>query len=186
MERRAFLPNVGGGFRRRRCRQDGARCPRKRTKRVSSIPVLANKYVVVYPPSRPMRNASTRIARDWRCCPVGVWLRRWIKAGSHPSIKMDADGRALRGKIYTSDDHGKTWTHRTDMPMMHARPFSAGNSVYVLGHNSDLCIIRSDDGGGTWSRPLLAHAGPALAPGSVQCPLLPGPRVPGYGARHGS
>jgi hypothetical protein len=36
---------------------------------------------------------------------------------------------------------------------MHARPFVAGNSVYILGQAGDLMIIRSDDHGETWSMP---------------------------------
>jgi len=35
--------------------------------------------------------------------------------------------------------------------MMHARPFEAGRSVYVLGQARDLTIVRSTDGGETWS-----------------------------------
>jgi hypothetical protein len=57
----------------------------------------------------------------------------------------------LRGAIFTSDDRGRTWTHRADTPMVHARPFAAGNRVYVLGHSGDLMIVCSDDGGTTWS-----------------------------------
>ncbi len=57
------------------------------------------------------------------------------------------------GKALTSDDGGGTWTHRVDFPFMHARPFVAGASVYILGHCRDLMIMRSDDGGETWSEP---------------------------------
>lgn len=59
-----------------------------------------------------------------------------------------------RGRIYTSDDHGRTWTQRATFPFIHARPFAAGKSVYVLGHSGDLMVIRSDDGGETWSKPV--------------------------------
>jgi hypothetical protein len=59
-----------------------------------------------------------------------------------------------QGKIFTSDDHGKTWTHRYDFPFLHSRPFLAGNSLYVLGHCGDLMITRSDDDGETWSEPI--------------------------------
>ena len=38
-----------------------------------------------------------------------------------------------RGKIFTSDDRGRTWKYRTEIPVEHARPFIAGNSLYVLG-----------------------------------------------------
>ncbi|TBL73943.1 sialidase family protein [Paenibacillus thalictri] len=55
------------------------------------------------------------------------------------------------GKIFTSDDKGATWQYQGDFPFMHARPFVAGNSVYIIGHCNDLTIIRSDDWGETWS-----------------------------------
>ena len=57
------------------------------------------------------------------------------------------------GKVFTSDDRGHTWLHRVDFPFLHARPFQAGPSLYVLGHAGDLTIIRSDDEGRTWSAP---------------------------------
>jgi hypothetical protein len=69
---------------------------------------------------------------------------------------MDFGGKGVvgpPGNVFTSDDHGKTWTHRTKFPFMHARPFVVGKSLYVLGHAGDLMIIRSDDGGKTWSAP---------------------------------
>jgi hypothetical protein len=62
-------------------------------------------------------------------------------------------GFTFVGKIFTSDDGGQTWVHRTDFPFMHARPFAVGDSIYVLGQAHDLLIIRSDDRGETWSEP---------------------------------
>ena len=61
--------------------------------------------------------------------------------------------RVPRGKVFTSDDHGKTWTHRANFPFAHARPLVAGKALYVLGQGGDLKIIRSDDWGATWSAP---------------------------------
>ena len=60
---------------------------------------------------------------------------------------------AWQGIVWTSDDHGETWVERTRFPFMHARPFAAGDRVYVLGHDADLRIIASDDAGETWSEP---------------------------------
>lgn len=69
---------------------------------------------------------------------------------------LDRGGKGLKkgepnGKVFTSDDHGLTWTHRADFPFVHARPFVAGASIYVLGQAGDLAVIRSTDGGDTWS-----------------------------------
>lgn len=65
----------------------------------------------------------------------------------------------VQGKIFLSDDEGETWRHITNTPMQHARPFVAGNSVYVLGHAGDLVIVRSDDNGETWSEPVTLTQG---------------------------
>jgi hypothetical protein len=72
-----------------------------------------------------------------------------------PGPKNVAEGgREWQGKVFVSDDKGQTWQHRCDFPFMHARPFEAGNSVYVLGQADNLMIIRSDDNGETWSPPV--------------------------------
>lgn len=70
-----------------------------------------------------------------------------------PGIKcLRGEGdRIWQGKVFTSDDGGRSWTFRTDFPFMHARPFTAGGALYVLGHAQDLMIMRSDDGGATWA-----------------------------------
>ena len=60
----------------------------------------------------------------------------------------------MQGMVYTSDNRGRIWEHKLDYPMVHARPFLAGKSVYILGHSNDLTIIRSDDGGDTWTAPV--------------------------------
>ena len=59
-----------------------------------------------------------------------------------------------RGRVFISDDHGHTWTNRATFPYVHARPFAAGKSLYVLGHSGDLMVIRSDDAGDTWTEPV--------------------------------
>lgn len=70
-----------------------------------------------------------------------------------PKADKATERGSWQGKIHTSDDGGKTWTHRGDFPFMHARPFVAGQSVYVLGHDTDLVVLRSDDGGVRWAGP---------------------------------
>ncbi len=71
-----------------------------------------------------------------------------------PKWRRGEMGWSWQGKAFTSDDGGRSWTHRTEFPFMHARPFSAGESVYVLGQAADLMIIRSDDAGETWETPV--------------------------------
>ena len=60
-------------------------------------------------------------------------------------------GACNQGKIYVSDNHGESWRHTSDFPMMHARPFAAGDSLYIIGHSAALSIIKSNDDGETWS-----------------------------------
>lgn len=71
-------------------------------------------------------------------------------AANLPNAALDAPQKIV-GKAFLSDDHGATWRHVTDFPFLHARPFVAGDSLYILGHNGDLKVIRSDDRGETWS-----------------------------------
>lgn len=70
-----------------------------------------------------------------------------------PEPKGIRYGQPVQGKVFTSDDRGRTWQHRVDFPFMHARPLVAGDSIYVLGQAGDLMVIRSDDAGETWSAP---------------------------------
>ncbi|MEF3306930.1 sialidase family protein [Paenibacillus sp. GYB003] len=68
--------------------------------------------------------------------------------------KGSRHGYITQGRVYVSDDGGKTWRHSATFPFMHARPFLAGDSVYVIGHCVDIMIMRSDDGGETWTEPV--------------------------------
>jgi len=78
-------------------------------------------------------------------------------AAYSPGLTRLSNGRLVatynlgKGFIQTSDDHGKTWRMRGEFNMSHARPFEAGGSVYVLGQKGDLAVMRSTDGGETWS-----------------------------------
>jgi hypothetical protein len=58
-----------------------------------------------------------------------------------------------RGRTFVSDDRGKSWSPRVPFPFGHARPFTAGKSLYVLGQSGDLAVIRSDDNGESWTEP---------------------------------
>lgn len=55
------------------------------------------------------------------------------------------------GKVFVSDDHGETFRQTAEYPFFHARPFWAGNALYVLGHCQDIMVARSDDFGETWT-----------------------------------
>lgn len=61
--------------------------------------------------------------------------------------------------ILTSDDKGATWTERKTTRITHGRLFSAGKSLYMLGHAGDLCVARSDDDGLTWTDPAKITSG---------------------------
>jgi len=67
--------------------------------------------------------------------------------------------RFWQGRVYLSDDHGCNWRHTACFPFLHARPFVAGDALYVLGHCGDVTIIRSDDEGETWTEPSTLTAG---------------------------
>jgi hypothetical protein len=86
-----------------------------------------------------------------------------------PLAPLVAGGKRRLGKVFVSDDGGKSWTHKTDFPFVHARPVVAGDSLYVIGQCGDLAVIRSDDDGETWSEPSLLTTGQAWhqAPSNV-------------------
>ncbi|MBN2295075.1 MAG: exo-alpha-sialidase [Pirellulales bacterium] len=114
---------------------------------------LAQDFVKIFESTSPkdVYCYSPGLAR----CPNGRLVATMDMGGrgvsNIPGIKR---GKTLwRGKVFTSDDHGKTWTHRTNFPFCHARPFVAGDSLYVLGQAGDLRVMRSDDWGETWSEP---------------------------------
>ena len=124
---------------------------------------LAQEYTVLYtsPDYEGLHCYSPGIAR----CRNGRLIASIDLGGpavaDMPGLKYESGERqwAWQGKVFTSDDHGNTWKHRSDFPFMHARPFVAGDAVYVLGHAGDLMIMRSDDHGKTWSEPVALTQG---------------------------
>lgn len=62
-------------------------------------------------------------------------------------------GQFWQGQVFLSDDGGRTWEGGDRYPIMHARPFVAAGTLYIIGHAGDLMIMRSDDDGLTWSEP---------------------------------
>jgi hypothetical protein len=56
----------------------------------------------------------------------------------------------------TSDDHGATWTKRTEVTgALQGRVFRAGGRLYYLSPGAGLPAMRSDDDGVTWSKRVL-------------------------------
>ena len=55
------------------------------------------------------------------------------------------------GTVLISSDMGKTWQNRGHFPFYHARPFTIGETIYIIGHNDDVKIIKSTDYGRTFS-----------------------------------
>ena len=120
--------------------------------------LLANEYRVLYESADPERvyAYTPGICR----LDTGRLVASMDQGG--PGVAKLEGPKGLRGFgkdvwqgiVWTSDDLGVTWIERARFPFMHARPFAAGNRVYVLGHDSDLTIIASDDGGETWSDPV--------------------------------
>ncbi len=113
---------------------------------------LANDYTVLWKASDPMNEIGycPALAR----LPAGRLIGCMLHAGADTEKQ-----REWTVRVHTSDDRGRTWIHRVDVPMIDCFPFAAGASVYVIGGRHDLTIIRSDDQGTTWSPPVKLTAG---------------------------
>lgn len=59
----------------------------------------------------------------------------------------------MQGRVFASADEGQTWTCKLEYGFGQACLFRDGNQVYLLGHHGPLMIIKSPDGGETWSKP---------------------------------
>ena len=108
---------------------------------------LANDYTVLWKTSDPMHEIGY--------CPALARLPggRLIGCMLHAGNDLEKQ-REWTVKVHTSDDRGRAWTHRVDVPMIDCFPFVAGSSIYVIGGRHDLTIIRSDDQGTTWTPPV--------------------------------
>ena len=113
---------------------------------------LAGDYSVLWKASDPMHEIGycPALAR----LPGGRLIGCMLHAGN--DVKKQ---REWTVKVHTSDDRGRAWTHRVDVPMIDCFPFAAGSSVYVIGGRHDLTIIRSDDEGTTWTTPVKLTTG---------------------------
>ncbi len=68
-----------------------------------------------------------------------------------PGTRRTPDGKYYRGRVFVSDDGGRTVRETSSHPLYQGRPFTAGGRLYYLGHYDDLGIICSKDRGETWS-----------------------------------
>jgi len=80
---------------------------------------------------------------------------------SGPGVARIAGGKGrlyhshhwVQGRIFVSQDKGQTWTQRGEFPFCNACLFRDGESLYLLGHRGTVEIMKSADGGQTWSKP---------------------------------
>ena len=77
---------------------------------------------------------------------------RLVAASERGGVTSRTEGHWW-ARICTSDDGGLTWTSRATPNINQARLFQAGKTIYYLGHDQDLKILRSDDRGEHWSAP---------------------------------
>ena len=59
----------------------------------------------------------------------------------------------VQGRMFVSDDACENWAPLTEFPFCGVNLFRDGTSIYALGHTGNLRVMRSYDGGNTWSRP---------------------------------
>lgn len=75
-----------------------------------------------------------------------------LSAVSGPkSDSGDFNGNQCR--IFVSDDRGENWRETARLPMLHARVFKGGDSLWLIGHSGRLLISQSTDNGESWSEP---------------------------------
>ncbi len=120
-------------------------CPLLAQVRSRNVPI-ANDYVAVWTSPAPAEETGGPVSMIQ--LPAGrliVTFTNWRRV----------EGKQVTtDKVYTSDDHGRTWDHRADVPINRQRVFQAGKAVYMLGGQERLLVSRSDDEGATWSDPV--------------------------------
>jgi len=129
---------------------------------MSTIQPLANDFVLLFesPDAARVHSGCPGLARCENGRIIATYTVRGPGMAEFEGVKGCMGGNAwVQGRVFVSDDHGRTWTQRVEYPFQHARPFVAGGSLYVLGQCRDLTIIRSDDEGETWTDPVTLTEG---------------------------
>ena len=127
----------------------------KYTQEAAGIKPLANEFNIIYESPNPLDiycySPAITVLPSGRIVLTMDLGGKGVTSLDGP--KGSRNGFITQGKVFISDDKGRSWRHTADFPFMHARPFMAGDSLYVLGHCVQLMIMRSDDGGVTWTEP---------------------------------
>jgi len=63
----------------------------------------------------------------------------------------------MQGRLFASADEGQTWICKQEYAFGQASLFRDGNHVYLLGHHGPVTIMKSPDGGESWSKPEELH-----------------------------
>lgn len=124
---------------------------------------LAQDYIALYHSQDPRHVCaySPGILR----CPDGRLVATMDIGSLRQNEPPEPDGKpkppyeGLNCRVMTSDDGGLSWIERATLDLYHARPFAAGEILYILGHRGDLRISRSEDNGVTWSKVSLLSTG---------------------------
>ena len=69
------------------------------------------------------------------------------------------EGELWRGRIFVSEDDGKSFRFTEAFPFIHARLFESAGDLYLIGHSGDLKITRSTDGGLSWEPSVTLSSG---------------------------
>lgn len=85
-----------------------------------------------------------------------------------PRLKWSEERRATQSRVHLvrSTDQGRTWQPASELPYYSAIPFLHEGKLYLFANlggtlyrNNDLLLLRSDDGGRTWSEPVTLFTG---------------------------
>ena len=105
---------------------------------------LANHFTKVYESPSP---ESIFTYTPGICVLPGGRLLATMDLGGPGVAEMEeafpAENGVFLGKVFTSDDGGASWQCKGNFPFQHARPFLAGERIYILGQAGDLYIILS-------------------------------------------